>query len=393
MPLRTGVLFVLALGLALPVALSGSADGQTVHARKAKATRGSIVWPLAHPIGPGGRYPVRATFRPIRRGAVVRFQKLVSGTWHTVATTHENAQGIAKVNIEAGRAAAKAWRAVARAPKRRRMPALRITSSVVRPHVAAAPTWSDDFDGSSLDLDKWTYRQEGERIPNRACAVSDKRAVAVGGGVLQLKVIADPHPVDTPDNPKHCWNNKAGRNYYFLTGHVGAKQTFTRGTFSARIKFESGQNAHGAFWLQSSRLGTGGAEIDAVEYFGEGRGDSGIQQNIWSDPILHPRINGIPQGVQSSMANPALRQVFSDGKTPANGWHVYTVQWTRTEYVFRIDGVITFRTSKPYIATIPEQPILSLLTSDWEIAGNARVDASNPAKKWVMRVDWVKVWS
>jgi hypothetical protein len=73
------------------------------------------------------------------------------------------------------------------------------------------------------------------------------------------------------------------------------------------------------------------------------------------------------------------------GKSPVSaGYHVYSVAWTPTSYVFRMDGVVTFQTSRPHLWRGPEYPVLSLLTSDWEIPAYTAGTA--------MRVDWVKVW-
>jgi hypothetical protein len=52
--------------------------------------------------------------------------------------------------------------------------------------------------------------------------------------------------------------------------------------------------------------------------------------------------------------------------------------------VFRIDGVITFRTSQG-VSHQPQYLILSMLSSDWELP-------SMPSKTSPMFVDWVRVW-
>jgi hypothetical protein len=68
----------------------------------------------------------------------------------------------------------------------------------------------------------------------------------------------------------------------------------------------------------------------------------------------------------------------------SSGYHVYSVEWTPTAYVFRTDGVVTFQTARPHLWKGPEYPVLSLLTSDWEVPAYT---AGTP-----MQVDWVRVW-
>jgi hypothetical protein len=67
-------------------------------------------------------------------------------------------------------------------------------------------------------------------------------------------------------------------------------------------------------------------------------------------------------------------------------YHVFSVDWTSSGYVFRIDGQITWRSSKA-VSRRPQFLILSLLSSDWELPQLDR--RSLPAD---MKVDWVRVW-
>jgi hypothetical protein len=68
-------------------------------------------------------------------------------------------------------------------------------------------------------------------------------------------------------------------------------------------------------------------------------------------------------------------------------YHVFSVEWTPDEYIFRIDGKETWRTSQG-ISHQPEYPILSLLSSDYELK-NLRKDSDLPQ---TMQVVWRKFW-
>ena len=66
---------------------------------------------------------------------------------------------------------------------------------------------------------------------------------------------------------------------------------------------------------------------------------------------------------------------------------MFSVEWTPTEYVFRIDGHETWRTSEG-ISHHPQFLILSLLSSDDELAalgGEDDIDEN-------AYVDWVQFW-
>jgi hypothetical protein len=121
-----------------------------------------------------------------------------------------------------------------------------------------------------------------------------------------------------------------------------------------------------------------GAEIDVAEYFGSGRPDGGLSNFVHhtdADDKL-TSAGGIRKGIG---------RILEEGETPANSWHVYSVEWTPDGYLFRMDGVPTLETSKPYVAKSPEFMVLSLLTSDWELPALTSTRTR-------MRVDWVRAW-
>jgi hypothetical protein len=68
-------------------------------------------------------------------------------------------------------------------------------------------------------------------------------------------------------------------------------------------------------------------------------------------------------------------------------YHVFSVEWTPEEYIFRIDGHETMRTDEG-ISHDPEFVILSMLSSDYEL-GALEGDDRLPQH---MDVDWVQIW-
>ena len=150
----------------------------------------------------------------------------------------------------------------------------------------------------------------------------------------------------------------------------------TGGVFAARVRFQPGSGMHGAFWMQGPPVT--GAEIDIAEYFGDRRANGGLASYVhYTDADGAGESSG---GIQD------IRRLLPPGQSPSNSWHVYSVEWDPSGYIFRLDGYPTLVTSEPFVATSPEAMILSLLTSDWELP-----KLKDPTS--TMYVDWVRAWS
>ena len=91
-------------------------------------------------------------------------------------------------------------------------------------------------------------------------------------------------------------------------------------------------------------------------------------------------------GVQTRVAGGALADQDSYGSDWAGTYHVFSVEWTPTEYVFRIDGKEALRTSAG-VSQTEEYLILSLLVSNFE---SLRITPEQLPQ--TMSVDWVRVW-
>lgn len=79
---------------------------------------------------------------------------------------------------------------------------------------------------------------------------------------------------------------------------------------------------------------------------------------------------------------------FLHGRSDAwwKRYHVLSVEWTADEYVFRIDGHETWRTTQN-VSDHPEFMLLSMLSSDYELA----MLGNNPLPQHSY-VDWVQFW-
>lgn len=348
---------------------SGSAAQTTATRTLTAATPSGTVSFTAAPVGQAKAgttdlTPVQVRFSPPRTGRKVELQRGVDGTWVRIAGGTLTSGAVTfQVAVPAGDS--RAYRAVAAG--------YRGAASVTTPGRTATrwkQVFADEFSGSALDLDKWSYRAVGVRDGHRLCAVSSPSSVSVSGGHLKLQVKATPSArrVEGAACPYGQFDN----------GHISTagKFDFKHGIMAARIRFPAAAGQHGSLWSQPSPGGTG-SEIDVVEHFGANSKLGGLAHNIYwhaADELTtvghYPDLNDL---------------LLPAGDDWSDAYHVYSVEWTPTRYVFRVDGKETFRATRG-VSRAEQYVILSLLTSDWELP---RFDL---AKAGAMSVDWVRVW-
>lgn len=254
------------------------------------------------------------------------------------------------------------------------------------PNGSSSAQWkkvfSDGFAGSSLTL-PFSVRSANEYWAPRYCAASMASMVSLSDGTLSLGADKVGAARAKPVRARAAQLNgtsvaDACPNGVYDNAMVGTQERylFTYGTVAARVKFPYQRGMHAAVWLQTAD-GTD-VEIDIIESFGHGS-KSGIQN------MLHPKG---PSGERLDIGT----LVESVPEVAERAWwdeyHIVSVDWSAEGYVFRIDGVETFRTSKKKgLSAVPHFLVLSLQTSDYE---TNRLDQSElPA---TFDVDWIKVW-
>jgi beta-glucanase (GH16 family) len=162
-------------------------------------------------------------------------------------------------------------------------------------------------------------------------------------------------------------------------GHIGSRGKrngdLKYGFMAARMKLQPQRGHHAGFWSQPTDAATpSGAEIDVMEYYGGTTPSARIQHSVYRGTDLQAK----------AFENRAY--LLGRGRTFSNSYHVFSVQWTRRHYIFRIDGHETFRTRRG-ISRTPQYLILSLLSSDWELPNLPRRGRLEP-----LYVDWVRTW-
>ncbi|QIK74490.1 glycoside hydrolase family 16 protein [Nocardioides piscis] len=327
-----------------------------------------------------------AKIKPAKAGRPVVLQVQKGKTWKTAGKTKLTKKGLAEFGAPISKGGKPLKYRVTAGKFKGAAP---VKSKPVSTSKWLDATWTDEFSSSTLNP-AWIHRSTGyEPTSLRECSRGDAKAVSVGGGTVKLSVIKDPARLN-----EKCVAKKDGKSTgsyaYRLLGHIGTEGSFSfkYGFAAARIKMHKSRGQHGGFWMQptgvtnksSNNPKDTGAEIDIIEYFGDKHPEGGLTSFIYSQ-------NSSGAAVKTGSW---IKDSKSFLKNRRDGWsknyHVFSVEWTPSAYIFRIDGQETWRT-KVGVSGQQQFPILSLLASDYEISQGG--DSKLPQ---TMAVDWVRVW-
>lgn len=193
--------------------------------------------------------------------------------------------------------------------------------------------FGDDFSSGELDRSKWQARTTGRVVNNEQQAYVDSNETIYvrsfpndAGRENNVLVL---HPRYRPDTI-----TADGQRFNFISGRIDTRETFhfRYGSASARIKLPAGAGLWPAFWA----MGLGGwpdsGEIDIMENVGE---------PDWVSCALHgPGYFG-----EAALVN---KQFFRH-EMDATAWHIYTVDWHPDRIMFRVDGMLVYRVTRPMV--------------------------------------------
>lgn len=241
-----------------------------------------------------------------------------------------------------------------------------------------ATLFSDEFTGASL-RPEWSLRGDAYVPGKMEHAKGDLRACQLpGNGALHVRTI------DDPGKPPG----------YYLDCHIGTDNRFefAYGWAAARVKLHRWRGSHSAFWLQTSPgYVPGSAENDVIETFGSNNptNPSGNQsfQNVYWD---WSPMDGSPRCDPCQSDRNTVNDVEFFGPDGGRWWdtyHVYSVRWTPTQWMFYIDGRKIYTTTDG-VPSNQAYLVLSMLTRDYEVGDHEGRELST----YQMIVDWVQVW-
>jgi beta-glucanase (GH16 family) len=204
-------------------------------------------------------------------------------------------------------------------------------SEIVPNHTDAEHIFFDDFKLGELDRAKWNvmitekvYNNEQQAYidsPETIYVVASDQVSGASNGVLII------HPRYRPG-----FVTADGKTFDFISGriHTRDKFDFMYGSTAARMMLPSGSGLWPAFWMLGYGHWPASGEIDIMEYVGEAD---------WVSAAVHgPGYFG-----EAGLVN----KVYFAGKDDATSWHVYSVDWFPDKIIFKVDGVLIYRVTRP----------------------------------------------
>jgi beta-glucanase (GH16 family) len=210
--------------------------------------------------------------------------------------------------------------------------ALSVVSSV-KAQTKTDTVFFEDFNEQTLDRSKWNVEITGHTVNNEQQAYVDSAATlylvkgnAAGGainGALVIQALYQPG-----------YTSKQGNKYDFVSGRINtqAKMEFTYGTASARMKMSSGAGLWPAFWALGNGKWPDCGEIDMMETVGD---------SSWFSNALH--------GPGYFGNTPLAHREFFPKGIDVTQWHVYSIDWTADNLIFKVDGKVTYAVTRAMV--------------------------------------------
>lgn len=227
--------------------------------------------------------------------------------------------------------------------------------------------WQDEFDGPQIDTDSWDVINRRNSQNNEKQYYRPEQASIVDG---KLRITATNEPI-------------SGKDY--RSARLESFGTYGPGRFEARIDLPTTQGMWPAFWLYPRDLQW------------PTRGEIDILENRGSQPLLvssayHWQTNPGPCCDQHRYVSEEY--TTEDGGEPVNfheGFHVYAVEWEKTQLRFYVDGEMHYRVLQTPDRPIFDTPknILLNLAVGGDFGGDPNGTTIFPQH---MDVDYVRYW-
>ncbi|MDN3547212.1 glycoside hydrolase family 16 protein [Mucilaginibacter aquaedulcis] len=191
----------------------------------------------------------------------------------------------------------------------------------------------EDFNEQTLDRSKWNVEITGNTVNDEQQAYVDSAATiymvkgsdaeGATNGALVLKALYRPG-----------FTSKEQKKYDFISGRINtrAKMEFTYGSASARMKMAAGAGLWPAFWALGNGNWPDCGEIDIMETIGD---------SSWVSHALH--------GPNYFGDTPLVYRAHFAAGIDVTQWQVYTVDWSPTSLIFKVDGKVTYTVTKPMV--------------------------------------------
>jgi beta-glucanase (GH16 family) len=167
--------------------------------------------------------------------------------------------------------------------------------------------WSDEFSGTALNQDVWTYEYGNSGWGNNELQyyTNDEDNVAVNNGTLKITARQETFGTANYTSGRIITNNK----YEFQYGKV-----------ECRMKMPVGQGIWPAFWML-------GGNIENVSW--PNCGEIDIMEHVNNEPMMHGTVHWFNNGHSYE---------GSSYSTDVTDYHIYGIIWDETKIQFFVDG-------------------------------------------------------
>ena len=183
--------------------------------------------------------------------------------------------------------------------------------------------WQDEFDGASLDINKWSHEVGGHGFGNNELQyyTDDSSNSFVDNGILHIRAKYEPAGIGSPNNL---------RNFSSARLRTVGKGDWQYGRIDVRAKIALGQGIWPAIWMLPSDWIYGGwpksGEIDIMEHVGHDEGR--IHGSVHTESYNH--IIGTQRTNSKLIEN--VKALF----------HIYSIEWSEQKIDFFIDDTLHF---------------------------------------------------
>lgn len=249
-------------------------------------------------------------------------------------------------------------------------------------------SWSDEFDGETLDTDVWDRQRLLNPYNNEwQMYTADTSTAYVRDGSLILKATHD-NGIHAPGNytSARIISNPGG-----WTGSSGSTgKTFRYGKIAARIKLPSGKGIWPAFWLLGDNINeTGGntpwpacGEIDILE-----TGSVNATDNCYGHATAGQALHY--SNTSGAWEHKAGSKELSYGKY-SDRFHVFEIEWDSEKIIWKINGV-TAHSESITDAHLSEFHQEFYVIFNIAVGGNYTHDPDNSTQfPQYMYIDWIR---
>lgn len=189
--------------------------------------------------------------------------------------------------------------------------------------------WSEEFNGSKLNMTYWTPEINFVRNVEAVQIYTNRpKNLQLRGGHLILTAHKEYfESTNWKPESKHWWESRKAANYTSGSINSKGKLQFRYGRVEIRAKIEHGRGVWPALWLIGDNPGgwPSCGEIDILEF---------VSQN---PKTVHATLHYTKNGKYTHPTNP-----YQAKKAIAGDWHIYGMNWTPEKLELTFDGRIIF---------------------------------------------------